>query len=280
MRQLISLILIALTTWPAQACTLWAAAGDAAEGGTLISKNRDWKPDHHQYLKLVTPKKGLRYFGLYAEGNDEPGLKAGVNEMGLTIISASSNIPRKIRDNQPDKRGIMISVLSKYASIDALMVDADKVFKQSRANFFLISDRSKVLEIEVGLEGKYSIKTADNGLITHTNHYLDPQLAALYNNKIGPSSATRYQRINEILGQSSAPYALENFAKISRDQHDGADNSLWRSGKEHTMASWIVRAPASGAPKLRVVINNPNEAETTQEFTLDDAFWQQEKPRR
>ena len=27
------------------ACTLWGAAGSEASGGTIVSKNRDWKPD-------------------------------------------------------------------------------------------------------------------------------------------------------------------------------------------------------------------------------------------
>ena len=30
-----------------------------------------------------------RYYGLFATGNEEPGLKAGVNEKGLVVVSAS-----------------------------------------------------------------------------------------------------------------------------------------------------------------------------------------------
>jgi hypothetical protein len=48
---------------------------------------------------------------------------------------------------------------------------------------------------------------------------------------------------------------------------------LWRNGKVHTMASWIVASPAAGAPRLRVVIANPGEVERTQEFVLDRVFW-------
>lgn len=256
-----------------QACTLWAAAGAEVGSGTLISKNRDWKPDHFQYLKKVMPKTGWAYFGLYAKGNDDPGLKAGVNEKGLSIVSASSNIPRKVRDQQLDVRGIMVRTLTDYQSVDEVIAHAEEIFSRSRANFFLISDRSKVLTVEVGLEGKYSYKVDVTGVATHTNHYLDPVLAELYNKKIGASSATRYERINTLLGQSSAPYSLENFAALSRDQHDGPDNSLWRTGREHTMASWIVATPAAGPPHLRVLIANPGEAEVVHDLLLDEAFW-------
>lgn len=265
--------LVALLPAPVLACTLWAAAGDDADGGTLISKNRDWKPDHHQVLKQVHPKKGYAYFGLYAEGNNDPGLKAGTNEKGLTIISASSNIPKKVRLSDPGKHGIMTNILTDYASVDAVMADADMLFGASRANFFMIADHSKILVAEVGLGGKYAIKVVNKGTATHTNHYIEPSLAGQFGDKAGKSSSTRYARINELLAQAPRPLTTEQFATLSRDHHDGPDNSLWRDGHEFTLASWIVRMPVSGAPHLRVVVANPGETESTQEFMLDDAFW-------
>ncbi len=255
------------------ACTLWAVAGPEANGGTLVSKNRDWKPDHTQKLKLVRSKRGFDYFGLYAEGNDEPGLKAGINAKGLTIVSASVNLPKKALENQPGKRGVMSRIMESYASVDALSADADQVFSSARASYFVVADSRKVLVAEVGLEGKYSFRVLESGAATHTNHYLDPELAKLYNDKVGPSSATRLARINELLTSGSRPFSSAQFAEISRDQNDGPDNSLWRSGKSRTMASWIVESPVEGVPKLRVVIANPDEAETVQEFVLDEAFW-------
>jgi hypothetical protein len=273
-KTLLAVVIFALPPVPATACTLWGAAGAAADGGTLISKNRDWKPDHTQYLKMVRPKKGLAYFGLFAEGNDEPGLKAGVNEKGLTIISASSNIPRRTREQQMGEHGLMRRILEKYDSVDSLVGDAQQVFSHAYAAFLLVSDRSKVLSVEIGLDGKFALKVTESGPVTHTNHYLDPQLAALYNRKTEPSSETRLTRVNTLLTESSKPHSLDQFSAISRDHHDGADNSLWRNGRAYTMASWIVASPAVGAPRLRVVIANPGEAERLQEFVLDRGFWE------
>ncbi len=128
------------------ACTLWGAAGSDASGGTIISKNRDWAPDHTQVLKLRRSTKGYSHFGLYAVGGTEPGIKAGVNEKGLTVITAS------------------------------------------------------------------------------------------------------------------------------------ASSSLWRTGKNsRTLASWIVETPAQGAPKLRVVIANPEQKEETHVLVLDQRFWRETK---
>lgn len=271
----LSLILVALAFCPGHlpACTLWAAAGADANGGTVISKNRDWKPDHTQRLKLVRPKAGLAYFGLYAEGNDDPGLKAGINEKGLTIISASTHLPKKLLNNQPGKHGVMAKILAEYASIDALVADAGKVFGLARASFFMLADRNEILVVEVGLDGQYSYHTVNKGFTAHTNHYLDPRFAEFYTDKVGISSVTRLARIDELLRQTQPPFTLAQFSVMSRDQRDGPDNSLWRSGKVRTMASWMVDSPAIGPQMLRVVINNPGQAEILQKFVLDEAFW-------
>jgi isopenicillin-N N-acyltransferase-like protein len=260
------------------ACTLWAAIGDkAGGGGTLLSKNRDWKPDHRQTLRLVHPREGFTYLGLFAEGNDDPGLKAGVNEKGLSIVSASTNVPRNARASQPGKHGVMARILAGYASVDALIADAEKILSQARTSFFMVSDRRKVLVAEVGLAGKFSVKVVESGTATHTNHFLDPQLASIYNDKIGTSSAIRLARINELLAQGESPFTLAKFAAISRDQHDGQDNSLWRSGRECTLASWIIESPIAGPQRLCVVIANPREEESTQDFELSEVFWKKKQ---
>lgn len=268
-------LLIGLLPLPLLACTLWGAGGDTvADGGTLISKNRDWKPDHHQTLKLVRPAQGYAYFGLYAEGNSDPGLKAGSNEKGLTIVSASSNIPKKLLGTQAGKHGVMAHILQRYGSIAELAKDADTLFAGARASFLMLSDHHQIMLVEIGLEGRHSIRILDQGSITHTNHYLDPALAGSFGDKPGVSSSTRYARINELLTGATKPFDTATFASLSRDHVAGPDNSLWRNGREYTLASWIVATPPEGPAHLRIVIANPGEPESTQELTLDAAFWQ------
>jgi hypothetical protein len=258
----------------ASACTLWSAAGNAAGGGTILSKNRDWKPDHRQTVRTVHPKDGFAYFGLYAEGNDDPGMKMGINEKGLCVVSASaSSIPKKERNRQKGKTGKMKDILTRCADISAVIKNKDEIFPNARANFYMCSDGKRIIYIEVGLDGKYSIKETAEGLLAHTNHYIEAGMES-NNIKIGKSSTTRFARVNGLLKESSLPLTVGRFTEISRDQHDGPDNSLWRTGsKEKTLSSWILRTPEKGATELRLVIANPGEKETVQEITFDDAFW-------
>jgi hypothetical protein len=261
-------------------CTLWGAAGETAGGGTLISKNRDWKPDHTQVLKMRRSTTGYAYFGLYAEGNNEPGLKSGVNEKGLTVVTASaSSIPKEQQANQPGKRGALSTLLTKFATCDEIVAKQAEIFPMTRAAFFLIADARKLLVVEVGLNGKYALRTVERGPVVHTNYYLERSLAE-FNVKIGRSSQTRFNRISELTASPAAEFTMDTFARISRDRNAGPDNSLWRTGNgknERTMSSWIVETPAQSAPRLRVLLANPGQPEETRTYVLDEKFWRTAK---
>lgn len=259
------------------ACTIWGAAGTDASGGTIVSKNRDWKPDHTQVLKFCRGGEGHDYFGLfsvYAEKSAEPGVAAGVNEKALTVFTAAAGcVPRSMWKNRSGKRGVTTTLLSGYATCDEVLEKREALFPSARPGFVMISDRKKILMVEVGLDGKYAIKTIENGFVTHANHFIEKTLEE-FNIAPGESSPTRLDRITHLMNRAPKPCGTESFAVMSKDQHDGPDNSLWRTGKvARTLASWIVETPARGAPKLRVVIANPGQQEQIHYLVLDDDFW-------
>lgn len=260
------------------ACTLWGVVSSNASGGTIISKNRDWKPDHTQVLRMKRPVKGYAYFGLYAEGGTESGIKGGVNEKGLSVVTAAAScIPKERRDHQPGKKGVIRKLLSGYANCDEVLAKKDEIFPATRAMFVMISDRTKILLVEIGLDGKYVVKTVTDGSVFHTNHYLEKDLAS-FNIKISASSTSRLDRVSYLLRNLSAPHTIESFSKISRDQHAGPDNSLWRTGKNGvTLSSWILETPVRDTPTLKVVIANPGKPKETHQFILDQKFWSEKQ---
>jgi isopenicillin-N N-acyltransferase like protein len=272
------LAVVGILTPKLEGCTLWGAAGSSASGGTIISKNRDEKPDHTQVLKMHRNGKGYAYFALYAEGGSDPGIKQGVNEKGLAVVTASAScIPKKVRDSQEGKHGSTATLLSTCADCDEVLAKKDSIFPNVKTVFLMISDGRKILMVEVGLDGRFTIETVESGTVVHTNHFLQKPLEE-FNLKIGPSSAARFERITQLMKVAPKPCGTDSFAKISRDQHDGPDNSLWRSGKrEQTLSSWILETPAHGAPRLRVVVENPGLPEETKLLVLDQKFWKEAK---
>jgi isopenicillin-N N-acyltransferase-like protein len=267
---------VALLSARLEACTLWGAAGDPSSGGTIVAKNRDWKPDHQQVLRWIRPEAGFAYFGIFTvyEGKSTEGLVAGINEKGLTVFTAATNIPRDKWGKNPGKLSFACEFLSRYPSCDDILANQDEIFPALRPTFIMIADRHKILMVEVGIGGAYALKVVKNDVVAHANHYLEHPLANM-NPPISDSSRCRFERINELLNGTPKPYGTASFVTISKDQHRGPDNSLWRTGKTaRTLASWIVETPAQGPPSVRVVLINPGREEATYRFVLDATFWQ------
>jgi hypothetical protein len=259
----------------ALSCTLWSASGDyvVKGGGTLIAKNRDWVPDHRQVLKTVTPKTGYRYFGIFAEGNDDPGLKAGINEKGLVVVSSTAgSIPAKLRAEPGRTKNLMVKILREFDGVDSALKD-EKIFVGPRN--LMLADGIKIAVVEIGLNGKQAVTVKKEGVLTQTNHYLDEKLLK-FNQKIGLSSSLRHKRIEELLRNQGRPYVPDDFIAMSGDREDGPDNGIWRSGstpkRERTLSTWIVHSPVNGSTQLYVKIANPNENEKIHRLKLEDLF--------
>lgn len=269
-------LLIAITlllTAPVEACTLFAANGSVVDdGGTLIVKNRDWEPNQHQVIKFVPAKDGYSYFGLYAEGT-AAGMKAGINEKGLTVVSATAgSIPSKERKNMPNKAGSLTKLLKECASVEEALTRTDLFLGPK---ILMLADKKSVATIEIGPEGKFSIDQKENDYICHANHYVAEDMLN-FNKKIGQSSEKRYERIGQLLDNSSLPFSLDSFLNFSSDQNDGPDDSIFRIGgtssKTRTMAVWAVSIPMQGSPEVYIRILNPNEEEKSCRIIADDFF--------
>jgi hypothetical protein len=270
-----ALFLLTLCFVPlARACTLFAAAGEAVEGGgALIGKNRDWLPDHRQQLIVLAPAGGHPAIALEAVGGAESGVKAGVNAQGLAIVSATAGqVPMAERDTYPQQKQLMRHLLATCAEVEEVLVKID-LFR--RPAFYMVADRREIALIEVAPDGRRAVSRRDKDVLSHTNHYCTLELPGTVRNP-GRSSLHRYARIQELLQGRSRPFTLEDFVRFSEDRSGGPDNGLWRTGLEEgrrrTLATWIVRIPPTGSPRLYVKTADPGEPERTCSMAVEDAL--------
>jgi hypothetical protein len=257
----------------AMACTLFAAHGlRVAGGGTLIVKVRDWIPADRQSLVLVHPKGGFAYYALVTEGKD-PGVKAGINEKGLVVESATAgSIPKQDREEADRTRGLLRRLLAECSSVDDVLAKK-ALFRGPR--HVLVADASKVACIEVGPKGLLRVDMVKDGVAAHTNHYLPGSLGGANRKDPGPSSLSRYTRIQELLGTKPA-HTLEGFLGFSRDQHAGPDLSIFRTGLKpdgtRTMSMWAVQLKPAGGAEVVVRLLNAGEPEQTIHRSLANLF--------
>ncbi len=264
MRRLIAaLILILFANAEAVACTLWAAVGPSvAGGGALIVKNRDW-PEEGESATTVTPEEGCRYFAVLAHvTSKKTGRKftrtvAGLNEAGLAVVSASaSSIPEKQRMADKNNGKLMRQLLSGARSVDEALDPArfpPSLFQGPR--FLLLADARETAWVEIGLGGKFSVRRVKSGVLTHTNHFLAPDMQD-FNIRVGKSSALRFERIGTLLRAGLKPYTLDRFTAFARDAAAGPDNSIFRTGSKpagtRTLSVFAVSLPPQGPPEIRL----------------------------
>ncbi|WP_428563481.1 MAG: C45 family autoproteolytic acyltransferase/hydrolase [Solidesulfovibrio sp. DCME] len=259
----------------AAACTLFGLAGpaDVAGGGTIIVKNRDWRPDQTQSLSLVTPEDGYRYLGLFAVGGGADGLKAGVNEKGLAAVTATvSSIPREERKAEKGISGILRRLLAQCASVEEAVARAD-LFANAKPCFYMLADRHGIARVETAPGGKFAVTRLAAGPLWQTNHYLEPALAA-DNRRLGASSQARAARIQALLAQVGKPASLDALLAVSRDTAGGPDNGIWRTGSTptatRTMATFAVALPASGTATLYLRTADPGAPERVLSLKLPE----------
>lgn len=227
------------------ACTIFSAQGSSVDGGgSIITKIRDFRPQA-QSLRLVKTDK-YSYFGLYSgQDRNRQVIKAGLNEKGLTVVTAmAGSIPKKQREAMAS-RPCTRKILANCATVAEALQHPEYYFGP---RFVMLADAEEIAYVEIGDKGEHKIKRAKNATLTHTNHYLEAGMEA-YNIKLGPSSLARYKRINQLV-QANNKLTFEDFKAFSQDQNDGPDNSLWRvgsaPGKSETLAAFVVRIYSEG----------------------------------
>lgn len=298
--------IIIMGTSPAHACTLWGSVEKSADGASVSSckdsawgrpvpefarhrgkidgkvvfaKNRDWAYKDITLTKIFKPQKGFRYFGIFGDKDGKStGVKAGINEKGLVVLSATaSSLHKKERIYRgKDKIAINGYVLSHYSNVDEVL-NNKKIFSRCNPAFVVVGDRNKAAVVEVAPGGKYSYKIVNKGVFCHTNHYFQEPDFDKFNRKPAESSRVRLKRIRSLLESKDRGWRLEDFIGISKNEEDGPDNSLWRKGsspkESRTLATFIVEIPENGFPVVYIRRADFGKPVEERRFVIDGLFW-------
>ena len=269
------LLPVCLAAWlPAAAawgCTLFGAQGSRVlGGGSLLVKNRDWRPEYQEMRLVQGPL--YRYYGIYGGAENHMALKGGVNEAGLAVFSASaSSIPRKERlATGPWGKGALKELLGSCATVEEALARGTDL---GGPKFLLLADASELAWVEVGDHDQVAVRRVSNGTLSHTNFYLSPEFQRL-NLKEGVSARHRYRRIEELLASQQTPYVLEDLIRFSQDKAEGPDNSIWRLGSRpdgpQTLAAFGVWLHPGARPDVFVKIRySPGDQGKEDEYQLN-----------
>lgn len=268
---------VCLAIWlPAAAawgCTLFGAQGSRVlGGGSLIVKNRDWRPEYQEMRMVQGPL--YRYYGIYGGTENKMALKGGVNEAGLAVFSAAaSSIPRKERLAMGGgSKGALKKLLGSCATVEEALASGTDL---GGPKFLLLADASELAWVEVGDRDQVAVRRVSKGSLSHTNFYLSPGFQRL-NLKETVSARYRYRRIEELLESQQTPYILKDLMRFSQDRTEGPDNSIWRLGSRpdgpQTLASFGVWLHPGTRPDVFIKIRySPEDQGQEDVYQLDGA---------
>lgn len=197
-------------------CTSMAVSDDCtADGHVLVAHNEDWLPEDEQDVYLV-----------HASPDDEPPFLAmtyggllpniGFNAAGIAQC-CDSVYPNDSRIGTP-RVIVSRAVLGAKTLSDAVRL----VLAPQRAagyNHLLTHESGEIISVEVSAR-KFGILYAYDGVMAHTNHYLDPKMQEIEDEPdelVG--TRLRYFRAMRLLKRTNS-HSLKTLKAIQRDHLD------------------------------------------------------------
>ncbi len=240
-------------------CTSMAVNEDrTSDGHVLVAHNEDWVPEDEGDVYLV-----------HAEPNDEPPFLAmtygglipniGFNAYGIAQC-CDSVYPTDSRIGIP-RVIVSRAVLGAQTLADAMRSTLIS-HRAAGYNHLLAHEKGELYSVEVSAR-RFAILYAEDGLIVHTNHYLDEKMQAIENESdelIG--TRVRYFRALRLLQRTPA-HTIKTLQTIQRDHLDYPNSICNHSvddvnplDREKTINSLIIDLTARA---LHIAWGNPCE---------------------
>jgi isopenicillin-N N-acyltransferase-like protein len=241
-------------------CTSFAVAGEWTQNGhVLVAHNEDWAPEDEGTVYLVRAKPtdepaylALTYGGLLPN--------IGFNEAGLAQC-CDSVYPDDSRLGIP-RIFVARAVLACRTLSDALSAAVmDK--RAAGYNHLIAHESGEIYSLEASAK-QFAVLYSEDGMIAHTNHYLDPRLQAV---EASPGALLRsHVRLNRVnrLQRTLAPHSTESFVRILTD-HVNRPRSICCHDTENPVAIERSKTIASvmidlTERSMQVAVGNPCES--------------------
>ena len=208
-----------------EGCTGFALKPEVCHSGSAtLGQNWDNDPGLDDYTVVLTRRPG----------GDEPAhinitqvgrvAYIGFNEAGIGICL--NTLPAPSRElgvpHYFTVRGIFQS-----RSLEEAVEAVARAERAIPANILLSTPQGPA-DLEVTLEDVHVLDANQDGVLTHTNHCLHPELNPVkeeYSNLM--QSCSRQRRVDALLGHMEQPFTLEELCKVMSD-HDDYPTSICR----------------------------------------------------
>jgi isopenicillin-N N-acyltransferase-like protein len=208
-------------------CTTFGVLPEAAANRhTWLGQNWDWLEGiHGRTLVLRVQRKSKPSFVCLTEAGIAGG-KMGVNECGIGLVEnglASSHDGRNPYQRPFHMRCREVLDADSFAGACQAVTGSPRTCS---ANFVIGMAGGNLVDIETSPDHASEIR-AEDGIVTHSNHFLTPGHGESLLEKISPNTLQRADRMRHLLQEQRTPLTFDRMRSAAAD-HSGAPYAICR----------------------------------------------------
>jgi isopenicillin-N N-acyltransferase-like protein len=233
-----------LTVGPDGCTTFGVLPQAAANRHTWLGQNWDWLEGiHGRTLVLRVSRKSKPSFICLTEAGIAGG-KMGVNECGIGLVEnglASSHDGRNPYQRPFHMRCREVLDADSFADARQAVTGSPRTCS---ANFVIGMADGPLVDLETSPDHVSEI-SAEDGIVTHSNHFLTPGHGESLLEKISPNTLQRADRMRYLLREHGTPLTFDRMRSAAAD-HSGAPYAICRHpdaaqpGAKRTMTAGAV----------------------------------------
>lgn len=201
----------------ADGCTTFGVLPEAsADRRTYLGQNWDWLEGVHgrAFLLRLTRRDRPSLICLTEAGI--VGGKMGLNERGIGLVENGLASPRDGEGAYERPFHLRCREVLDAERFDQALLPVTRTRHGCSANFVIGDAGGEIVDLEAS-PGHVVAHHPRDGILTHSNHFLDARHGASLMERIGPSTLFRAARLERLLGEKRGRLELADFQTALRD---------------------------------------------------------------
>ncbi len=212
-------------------CSTFGVMAEAsADGHTILGQNWDWIAGvHGRCAVLKVRRSNAPDFICFTEAGIVGG-KMGVNEHGIGLVE-NGLVSDHDGVNEYEKPFHMrCREVLDAPTYDLALLPIVETRRVCSANFVIGHVDGEIIDLETSPDA-VSYHYPRDGIITHSNHFLDPRHGPSQMERLSPSTLYRANRLDRLLRKHNGRLDMDHF-KTALSDHFGAPNAICRHPNE------------------------------------------------
>ena len=227
---------VATVAGNADGCSTFGVLPEAtASGHTILGQNWDWLAGVYGRCAVLRVRRASGPdFVCYTEAGIVGG-KMGVNEYGIGLVENGLVSDHDGQNAYEKPFHMRCREVLCAASYDLALLPIVETRRVCSANFMIGHADGEIIDLETSPDA-VSYHYPTEGIVTHSNHFLDPRHGPSQMERLSPSTLYRANRLDRLLRKDAGRLDIAAF-KAALADHFGAPNAICRHPNESQPAA-------------------------------------------